>query len=204
MPSEKNVREPKQLRSIGMKEKILETALDLFYEKGYYSTTTNEIAKTAGISIGSLYSYFKNRDSILLDLLDRYHKQFMLFFDQLKNKIDFYNKDKKEWLANLVAGLVEIHKKSRKINKVLNLLYYADPDVAAVLDRQKEESRQIVTAYFIRYKDEIKADDPEAAAIISFDFISAIVDRIAFGKNPVGKERIIRTGIGALHRFLFD
>ncbi|WP_032801709.1 TetR/AcrR family transcriptional regulator, partial [Streptococcus sobrinus] len=54
--AEKKVRSPRQERSIEKREKILKTAKDLFSEKVYFNVTTNEIAKTAGLSVGTLYS----------------------------------------------------------------------------------------------------------------------------------------------------
>lgn len=74
---------PKQDRSIQNRDKILDAGLKLFSEKGYYDTTTNEIAKVAGVSIGSLYSYFKDKDAIFLNILDKYHRRFLSFFTKL-------------------------------------------------------------------------------------------------------------------------
>ena len=71
MDNEKTVRQPKQKRSIQMKEKILSAAMQLICDMGFFETTTNEIAKAAGISIGSLYSYFSDKDTILAELLER-------------------------------------------------------------------------------------------------------------------------------------
>ncbi len=58
-------RQPCQTRSQATKEKILESAYKLFSERGYYQTTTNHIADSAGVSIGSLYSYYKDRGEII-------------------------------------------------------------------------------------------------------------------------------------------
>lgn len=43
---------------------ILDAALDLFAETGYERTSTNAIAARAGISPGSLYQYFANKEAI--------------------------------------------------------------------------------------------------------------------------------------------
>ena len=72
MEAEKAVRKPRQKRSIETKEKIVSAAYQLFCEKGYYNTTTNEIAQVANVSIGSLYSYFKDKDTIFLEILERF------------------------------------------------------------------------------------------------------------------------------------
>jgi AcrR family transcriptional regulator len=65
-----NTREPKQKRSIEKKNKIIYVGLELFSKKGYHNTNTVEIAKLAGVSIGALYSYFKDKKSIYIDAFD--------------------------------------------------------------------------------------------------------------------------------------
>lgn len=73
--NDKDIRIPKQKRSIEKKDKIKNTALKLFSDYGYFNVTTNQIAKESGISIGSLYSYFKDKKDIYDELLkDLYTK----------------------------------------------------------------------------------------------------------------------------------
>ena len=68
-------RKPTQERSLEMVEWILEAAMRLFSEQGYKKTTTNKIAERAGVSVGSLYHYFPNKESILLELGIRHRKK---------------------------------------------------------------------------------------------------------------------------------
>lgn len=62
-------RQPQQRRSREKYEKILVAAARLFAEKGADATTTTEIAAGAGVSIGTVYSYFKDKQQILLSLV---------------------------------------------------------------------------------------------------------------------------------------
>ena len=41
----------------------------MFEEHGYAHGTTNRIAAEAGLSVGSLYQYFPNKDAILVELV---------------------------------------------------------------------------------------------------------------------------------------
>ncbi|HTA15330.1 MAG TPA: TetR/AcrR family transcriptional regulator [Solirubrobacteraceae bacterium] len=47
---------------------VLEAAAQVFEHHGYGAATTNRIAERAGVSIGSLYQYFPNKDAILVAL----------------------------------------------------------------------------------------------------------------------------------------
>src|SRR3989338_6150138 len=44
------------------KESIIEAAVKVFSEKGYSQTTIREVAREAGISVGGVYIYFKNKE----------------------------------------------------------------------------------------------------------------------------------------------
>jgi AcrR family transcriptional regulator len=53
-------------------ETILEAAVDLFSSRGYARTSTNHVARRAGVSVGSLYQYFPNKDAVFTALLARH------------------------------------------------------------------------------------------------------------------------------------
>lgn len=61
-------KQPKQDRSVETRSRILDAAARVFAEHGYSAGTTNRIADEAGLSVGSLYQYFPNKDSILVEL----------------------------------------------------------------------------------------------------------------------------------------
>jgi AcrR family transcriptional regulator len=60
---------PKQTRSRESVEAILQAAAQVFERYGYAAGTTNRIAARAGVSIGTLYQYFPNKDAILVALV---------------------------------------------------------------------------------------------------------------------------------------
>jgi AcrR family transcriptional regulator len=59
---------PCQERSRRTVARILDAAAHIFHEQGYAGATTNDIADEAGVSIGSLYQYFPNKDAVLVAL----------------------------------------------------------------------------------------------------------------------------------------
>ena len=63
-------RVPTQKRSIEKKQRIKDAALKLMSEKGYFATSSNEIAREAGVSIGTFYSYFKDKKELYAELVD--------------------------------------------------------------------------------------------------------------------------------------
>ena len=54
------------------RERIVFAALQLFWEKGYGSTSIADILKAAGANSGSLYHFFPGKQDLLLAVLDTY------------------------------------------------------------------------------------------------------------------------------------
>lgn len=52
-------------------EAILQTAESLFAEKGYQNVSTEEIARTAGVSKGLVHYHFSNKEELLIKILER-------------------------------------------------------------------------------------------------------------------------------------
>ncbi|MDH6138540.1 AcrR family transcriptional regulator [Kitasatospora sp. GP30] len=65
---------PKRRQARGERRiaQLLEAAGQVFAESGYAATTTNAIAARAGVSPGSLYQYFPNKDAIAAALAEYY------------------------------------------------------------------------------------------------------------------------------------
>jgi AcrR family transcriptional regulator len=62
---------PGQRRSAATVAAIVEAAARILEVKGFEAYNTNAVAERAGVSIGSLYQYFPNRDAITRALIER-------------------------------------------------------------------------------------------------------------------------------------
>ncbi|MDX8432959.1 TetR/AcrR family transcriptional regulator [Mesorhizobium abyssinicae] len=69
-------KQPRQQRSSKVVDRILDAALTLTREQGTKAPTTLAIAQHAGLSVGSVYQYFPNKEAILLDLARRWLSSF--------------------------------------------------------------------------------------------------------------------------------
>lgn len=64
-------KQPSQRRSAGMVEAILEAAARVLEREGLERFNTNRVAAVAGVSVGSLYQYFANKDALTAALIER-------------------------------------------------------------------------------------------------------------------------------------
>ena len=71
-------------RSSSRKQQIMETALACFTRAGYYRTSLDEIAATAGVTKAGIYYHFKSKKELFIAL---FNDQANAFFDQLLSRI---------------------------------------------------------------------------------------------------------------------
>lgn len=57
------------------RRQIADAAVQLFVDKGFHKTTTRQIARAAGFSIGSLYEYFTSKEDILYMVCESIHAE---------------------------------------------------------------------------------------------------------------------------------
>src|SRR5215510_13475027 len=63
---------PRQSRSVFTVDAILEAATYILVKEGWDKFTTNRMAERAGVNIASLYQYFPNKESIVVELQRRH------------------------------------------------------------------------------------------------------------------------------------
>jgi len=77
------------------KPQIIDAAIKVFAEKGFYNSKVADVARAAGIADGTIYLYFKNKDDLLIslfetkveELLDTF-KNALLAFKTAKDKLN--------------------------------------------------------------------------------------------------------------------
>jgi AcrR family transcriptional regulator len=57
---------------VATREKIVNSAMTLFWERGYEATGISEIVERAGVRSGSLYHFFENKEHVLVAVLEAY------------------------------------------------------------------------------------------------------------------------------------
>jgi AcrR family transcriptional regulator len=108
---------PSQARSQETVGVILEASARILESDGLRGFNTNAIAAKAGVSIGSLYQYFPNKDSIVLALIGSFEKA---FHDTVVKAVqDGKGKGLKSRLRSVVQALVRAHYNRPRLNRVL-------------------------------------------------------------------------------------
>jgi len=65
------------MRKLGVKERIIETASNLFYNQGYNQTGINQIISESGVAKASMYQHFRSKEDIAVAYLIARHTMWM-------------------------------------------------------------------------------------------------------------------------------
>lgn len=155
-------RRPIQRRSQETVRAILEAAARIVIRDGLEAATTTRIAKTAGVSVGSLYQYFGSREEIV-GALAREHAEAMLTLLSA-HAGGIVALPPREAVAALVGALIAAHRQDPELHVALTRHLLADgPDaIRAVHD----PARKLVRAWLEQHRDRIRPRDLDAAAFL--------------------------------------
>lgn len=120
---------------------ILQTALSLFCDKGYYATSIGELAQQAHISKGLLYHYFKNKADVLAALVDMRINEVLTVMNAAKAE-----PTPAKQIQHIVEGaLADVQKQPDVFRFYLNLFSQPKLDPVVAQSTQKlmdEQARQ--------------------------------------------------------------
>jgi len=124
-----------------LKERIIETALDLFQLKGYHGVSVDEIVDTAGTSKGGFYHKFKSKDALLYEIHDVFisHvlKETKKAYDQNETPID-------KVCAMLYAFTNVFDVYQRHITVFYDESAYLPPDLKNIIKGKRTEYRMLI------------------------------------------------------------
>lgn len=110
------------------REKIIEAARARFREYGIRKTTMQEIAEDAGVAVGTLYRYFKDKDDLILagteDFVSRHRKQ----VETLLKRICSAEEKIRRYLVGRFQVSEEIRKSSRHAAELTRAVLRLKPD----------------------------------------------------------------------------
>lgn len=110
-------KQPRQARSQATVAAILTATTHILTESGYAQLTTNRVAERAGVSIGSLYQYFPNKEALLVALAE-HHAQAMMQLAQ-HHLADLRDRSLPEVLRQLVKAAIAAHTVNPQLHRVL-------------------------------------------------------------------------------------
>lgn len=124
------------------KEEILEAALDIFAEKGYFNSRVAEIVEEVGIAKGTFYLYFNSKKELFLEMINRYEVLIEKNIDLEVLQDDQVSLEDK--LRKITQNYFEFYLKNKKLTSVINREAVSiDDDFFIELQKMKKTTDKI-------------------------------------------------------------
>jgi AcrR family transcriptional regulator len=148
MPTRTSPRKaPRQERSRLTVEALLDAAAQVFERHGYAAGTTNRIAERAGVSIGSLYQYYPNKDAILVALVQRHLDEGVAAAGPVLTALVADPPPVDVGMRRLLEAMVALHRDRPKLHRVLFEEAPRPPALRRRLEALEEAVTDSVAAY---------------------------------------------------------
>jgi AcrR family transcriptional regulator len=181
---------PRQQRAVETRARILGAAAEVFAENGYSAGTTNRIAERAGMSVGSLYQYFPNKDAILVELVEAHIAEGADVLAPILDRALQGDLTVEQLVREVVHAFVELHVRERRLHQVLWEESPRPPSVLQDLHALEDLSFDLVEQ--VLRQAERPPDDPELAARIAVTTVESLVHRLVANDRPIDTEAFER------------
>lgn len=142
---------------------ILEAAIRVLVKQGYEPTTTIAIAKKAGISVGSLYQYFPNKEAIVAALVEQHAQEIVACIEGALSKVDAV--DPRSTLRAVIHAGIEAHRINAPLHKVLTEQVPRVGRIKVAMDTSKVLTERF--ALFLEtHRSRLNGRDPQMAAFV--------------------------------------
>ena len=190
-------REERRLRQQNIsRTQLLDAAEEVFGRKGFHETTLKEVAELAEFSVGSVYSFFENKDDLFRQIFVRRGEEFIPQLQAIFQDTTVSPGDQLHGLVDFEIGFFRAHPHFGR----LYLRYSSatslssDREIDIVMKERYERAMQLQAALFRRGQrtGALRKGDPEVLARLFSGLISAYqaLDPAVVSDEPRPRERL--------------
>jgi AcrR family transcriptional regulator len=133
---------PRQARSKKTVERILESAIEVLTEHGLQAFNTNLVSQVAGVNVATLYHYFPDKNSILLELIERSEQDLTEYLVNHLRAVRVAD-DLDDWAGQMGAALRELRRRQPE-RSVLRRACRAVPELLVVEQTANERAADVL------------------------------------------------------------
>lgn len=180
---------------------IMEAAAHILRKEGYSRLNTNYIATQAGISIGSLYQYFPNKETIIVELRQQHFKKARDEMLKAYQQIEGLSFEAASRL--LLETTIKVHQIDPELHRLISTqipqLYLSEDD------NSSDSVRKILEQFFYAYKKSLRPNlDIPLAAHISYQLVvsvthTAVIDEPELLNHPKFVDELLRMLLVYVH-----
>ncbi|APR78187.1 Transcriptional regulator, TetR family protein [Minicystis rosea] len=174
---------PRQARAKATVDAVITAAASVLVAEGYERTTTSRVAERAGVSVGSLYQYFPNKEALVAALIERHANEVVAVMRRALAEAATASLD--DALLAIIRAGADAHRIDPALHKIL---HEQVPRVGKI-KKAMNTSRQLVQALeqLLRARaDELHPDrDPALAAIVIETAVEALAHKAVHERGPL-------------------
>jgi len=196
-------RKPVQQRGINTAQKIIEAGRRCFESQGYHGCNSKDIAKEAGVGIGTLYGYFKDKKEIFIEVIN-------LFYDEIAEKaLTIEEKDlallgkPKNLVSMMIDRLLAAHTIAPDLHREITAVNYSDPEIHKLIESKDKDILLKLKALLTTVEDKIKVKDLEAASYVIFRTSEEIIHNLKMFDSPLEEDRVLSETKNMIFKYLF-
>ncbi len=182
-------KKPQQQRSKEMVERLITATAEELSERGLDTTTTNHIAERAGVSVGSLYQYFPDKDALIEALLERMIHEITRTFNRRLGGQELGRMEIGE-LARLVIGVGLAALRSNPLYVELLRNWHRLP-VMGPLDQLEQYFMTVMRLYFVEHVQTYPVRNLQAKLYVLINSTLFTLARYLSQESPALKEEAV-------------
>lgn len=189
---------PRQRRALATRDAILEAATQLLAAGGLAAFNTNAVAERAGVSIGSLYQYYPNKDALMVALIHQALQRQLATLQAAVGSLDV--KDLPAIVRALVRAAMQHHHDAALLASAIDHEEARLP-LQAELDGYLLQAGRMVSALLALHADQMGPINLEVAARTLPAITRAVTDTWANLSPPqlgLAEDEAVRAVLGYL------
>ena len=149
--------------------KIIQAAIKVFAEKGFYNSRVSEIAKEANVADGTIYLYFRNKDDILISLFE---EEFGQIVENMRKELE-KEKDALQKIRRFAIMHLSIVSKQQHLAEVMGV----------EVRQSSKFMKEYINKPFIEYLNLIRSVviEGQELGLIRKDLTPGVMKRALFG-----------------------
>ena len=172
-------KKPLQRRSRAMVEVLVEATTRVLLREGYEACTTNRVAEVAGVSIGSVYQYFPNKESLVMAVMEGHQAQMQA--ELVERLSQLANADLKTAVHEMLGAMLEVQRLQPKLHRVL---LEQVPRIGALrrLHELNGQYAPLVEGWLEAHRAELGITSPSVAAYVLIGAVEGVLSRVMMEK----------------------
>jgi len=190
MSNETTVRTPQQARSIEKRNRIVEAGMALFGEKGFQGANAKEIARAAGVSVGTFYAYFTDKKALLLEILSQHMAEVdVSVFTELRAMIRG-GATGREIMRRIIRLGHDSHHHAPELLRVMLAMRYTDGDFTRLAAAESRDMIAKLARLLTAMGGHLRITDREAAARVVANAFEETMHSVAVFGADIEQDRL--------------